>query len=139
MKHGLLIIISVLTFIFSGIEGYAQDTKNADPSYCLLDEFPTLNGQPVNYFATWVAELVEYPKEAKEHGIHGTVKIRFTINRKGVVENVYVEQGVHPLLDEEAIRVVRQSPKWKPAVKDGFAVPVSYTLPVMFNLTTDDY
>lgn len=135
MKRGLIIIFSVLAFIFSGSETYAQDTKNASPEYYLIDEFPTIKGQPVNYFATWVAERLEYPKEAKEHCIQGTVKVRFTINRKGKVENVYVEQGVHPLLDAEAVRVVRKSPKWKPAVKDGHTVPVSYTLPVIFNLT----
>lgn len=88
MKRGLIIIFSVLAFFFSGSETYAQDTKNASPEYYTLDETPAFQGGSVNSFATWVAQNLKYPKEAKKHEITGTVIIRFTISRKGVVEDV---------------------------------------------------
>lgn len=135
MKRELIIIISVLAFIFSGNESHAQDTKNASPEYYTLDQAPTFQGGSVNSFARWVVSNLEYPTEAKKHDITGTVLVRFTVSRKGFVEDVHIERSVHPLLDEEAVRVVSKSPEWKPAIKDGYTVPVSYTLPVIFNLT----
>ena len=56
----------------------------------------------------------------------------FVVDKDGTVSDAHVHQSVHPLLDEEALRVVMKSPKWKPAKKDGEPVKVSYTMPVMF-------
>ena len=98
----------------------------------LLDEHPTFKGGSPNDFALWVAKHVKYPKYAKEIGIEGTVKVHFVIDKKGKVSEAHVHQGVHPVLDQEAVRVVLKSPKWKPAKKDGRPVKVSYTIPVMF-------
>ena len=58
----------------------------------------------------------------------------FVVDTDGKITDAHVHEGVHPLLDAEAIRVVMKSPKWKPAKKDGMPVKVSYTLPVVFNI-----
>ena len=78
--------------------------------------------------------LLKYPEDAKTDGVEGMVKVRFVVGKKGKLEEVSIEQGVHPLLDAEALRVVLKSPKWKPAKKDGKPVKVSYTIPVNFSL-----
>ena len=132
MKRVLLFI--VCAFLFAGVDAIAQDTKNADPRYLLLDEHPTFKGGSPNEFALWVAKHVKYPKAAKAAGIEGTVKVHFVIDKKGKISEAHVHDGVHPALDEEAVRVVLKSPKWKPAKKDGMPVKVSYTLPVVFNI-----
>lgn len=133
MKKSLLFIIISMAFLFAGADSVAQDTKNADPRYFLLDEHPTFKGGSPNDFALWVAKHVKYPKYAKEIGIEGTVKVHFVIDKKGKISEAHVHQGVHPVLDQEAVRVVLKSPKWKPAKKDGRPVKVSYTIPVVFN------
>ena len=132
MKKNLLFIIISMAFFFAGADAIAQDTKNADPSYFLLDEHPTFKGGSPNDFALWVAKHVKYPKYAKEAGIEGTVKVHFVIDKKGKISEAHVHEGVHPALDQEAVRVVLKSPKWKQAKKDGRPVKVSYTIPVMF-------
>ena len=133
MKKSLLFIIISMAFLFAGADAFAQDTKNADPRYFLLDEHPTFKGGSPNDFAVWVAEHVKYPKSAKEAGIEGTVKVHFVIGKNGKISEAHVHQGVHPALDEAAVKVVKKSPKWKPGKKDGRPVKVSYTIPVMFN------
>ena len=132
MKKSLLFIIISMAFLFAGVDAIAQDTKHADPRYLELDEHPTFKGGSPNDFALWVTKHVKYPKYAKEIGIEGTVKVHFVIDKKGKVSEAHVHQGVHPVLDKEAVRVVLKSPKWKPAKKDGRPVKVSYTIPVMF-------
>lgn len=122
-----------MAFLFAGVNAGAQDTKNPDPQYLLLDEHPTFKGGTPNDFAFWVARHLKYPKYAKEIGIEGTVKVHFVIDTNGKISEAHVHEGVHPLLEEEAVRVVMKSPKWKPGMKDGQPVRVSYTLPVIFN------
>ena len=133
MKKSLLFIIIAMAFLFAGIDAVAQDTRNADPRYLELDEHPTFKGGSPNDFAMWVARNVKYPKYAKETGIEGTVLVHFVIGTNGKISEAHVHQGVHPALDEEAIRVILKSPKWKPAKKDGKPVKVGYTMPVAFS------
>ena len=132
MKKNLLFIIISMAFLFAGVDAIAQDTKHADPRYLELDEHPTFKGGSPNDFALWVTKHVKYPKYAKEAGIEGTVKVHFVIDKKGKISEAHVHEGVHPALDQEAVRVVLKSPKWKPGRKDGKPVRVSYTMPVMF-------
>ena len=134
MKRLVLIVIS-LAFLFAGINANAQDTKHADPRYLELDVHPTFKGGGPNNFAYWVATHVKYPKEAKMAGVEGTVMVCFVVDTDGRIVDAHVHESVHPALDREAIRVIMKSPKWKPAMKDGKPVRVSYTMPVMFNFT----
>ena len=58
----------------------------------------------------------------------------FKINSDGRVSDVKIISGVCPDLDNEVIRVLSSSPKFKPAIKDGKPVAVAYTFPVIFAL-----
>ena len=99
----------------------------------------TFNGKHRDSFASWINENLEYPNEAKEKGIEGTVVVQFVVEADGTVSNVVVKESVYPALDEEAVRVVSMSPKWEPAVQMIYetgitAVPSTYTFPVVFKL-----
>ena len=85
-------------------------------------------------FTEWVNKNLKYPKDAKDAHVEGAVKLQFTVGTNGGVQEVQILQGVYPSLDNEALRVIRSSPKWKPGIKDGKPVRVSYTLPVIFVL-----
>ena len=99
-----------------------------------LDVQPTFNGGSPNEFAKWVNSRLVYPEMAKEHGIQGRVTLKFTIGKDGSVTNVKITKGVHPDLDEEAVRVVSSSPRWSPGILEGEPVPVTYTFPVILQL-----
>jgi TonB family protein len=77
---------------------------------------------------------IKYPLKAKDDGVQGTVFVRFVVEKNGVVDDVAVAKGVHPLLDAEAKRVVSVMPKWSAGKQNGKPVAVQYTLPVRFQL-----
>ena len=96
---------------------------------------PTFRGQSdLRFFTEWVNKNLKYPKDARDAHVEGTVKLQFTIGTNGGVQEVQVLQGVYPSLDNEALRVVRSSPKWKPGIKDGKPIRVTYTYSITFAL-----
>ena len=61
--------------------------------------------------------------------------VQFTVEKDGSVTGVKVLRGVHPILDEEAVRVVSQSPKWTPGTVKGEPARVVYNFPLVFQLS----
>ncbi|QGY44829.1 TonB family protein [Maribellus comscasis] len=95
-----------------------------------MPEFP--GGEPA--LRKYLAGSVRYPVIAQENGIQGKVYVSFIINEEGGIENVALIRGIDPSLDEEALRVVRSLPIWKPGKQGGRAVKVRYTVPIVFEL-----
>ena len=83
---------------------------------------------------TWLSQNMQYPAKAVEDDAQGRVLVGFIVNRDGSVDDVKVVKSVHPALDEEAVRVVKAMPKWKPGKKGGKTVRVRYTLPMTFKM-----
>ena len=96
---------------------------------------PTFRGHSdLRFFTEWVNKNLKYPKDARDAHIEGTVKLQFTVGTNGGVQEVQILQGVYPSLDDEALRVVRSSPKWKPGIKDGKPIRVTYPFSITFAL-----
>ena len=85
-------------------------------------------------FRYYVMRNTVYPKPAIDSGIQGIVLVEFSIDQKGKTFDAKVIQSVHPLLDAEALRVVRSSPKWTPEIQRGKKVKVKYIFPFVFKL-----
>ncbi len=75
-----------------------------------------------------------YPEEAKKAGIQGRVILQFIIEKDGTPTQPRIVRSIHPLLDKEALRIIRQMPKWIPGKQDGKPQRVLYTIPVPFQL-----
>lgn len=82
----------------------------------------------------FVARQMHYPEEAEEKGIEGRVLIRFVVEEDGRLTNFEVVESPDPLLSDEALRVLKQMPKWIPAKNKGKDVRCRYSMPVMFRL-----
>ena len=80
------------------------------------------------------AKNVEYPIVCRENGIEGKVYIRFVVTEIGDVDQVEVTRGVHPLLDQAAVDVIKKLPKWRPGEQFGKKVKVWHTVPIHFKL-----
>ena len=91
------------------------------------------NGEP-NAFVRWIYSELKYPEQAVKENLEGKVVMQFTISKDGSVTNVKVMRGSHPALDEEAVRVIQNCPKWEPAKVKGEPVDVVYTMPVVFKM-----
>lgn len=77
---------------------------------------------------------IEYPQMARESGIEGTVYVTFVVETDGTVTNVRVLRGIGGGCDQEALRVVRNMPKWKPGKQRGRSVRVQFNMPIKFKL-----
>ena len=71
---------------------------------------------------------------ARENRIEGRVIVSFVVEKDGFISDVEIAQSVNPILDKEALRVVKLMPKWKAGVQKGKPVRVKYSIPVNFKL-----
>lgn len=99
----------------------------------IVEEMPAYPGGEQKMME-YIAKNIKYPQIARESGIQGRVFVGFVVEPDGSVSNVKIMRGIGGGCDEEAMRVVKAMPKWKPGKQRGKAVRVSYTLPVMFKL-----
>lgn len=101
------------------------------------DRKPTFMGSadPKTFLMRWVYQYLKYPKAAVANGIQGRVIVEFNVGKDGNVTDVRVARSADQLLDEEALRVVKASPKWKPAQVKGVNVVSTMSVAVDFRLT----
>ncbi len=101
---------------------------------------PTFLGSsdPSTFLRKWVYAYLKYPKEAVAAGNQGRVAVDFVIDEEGNVRDVRVARGVSEALDEEAVRVISASPKWKPGRMRGKKVRTALTVTVEFRLEKKD-
>lgn len=92
------------------------------------------SSDPSFFLEKWVYQYLKYPKYAVENGIQGRVFVDFIIDESGNVTDVRISRGIHTSLDEEALRVISASPKWRPGRHRGKKVKVAMTVPVDFRL-----
>jgi len=100
----------------------------------IAEQMPEFPGGESALFE-YLSKNVQYPSMDRENGIQGKVVIRFVVKESGEVSNVEVVRGVSPLSNNEALRVVRNMPKWIPGKQNGKAVPVYFAIPITFRLT----
>ena len=105
-------------------------------SYYDCDQRPVFLNSPeiTPFMEKWVYPNLKYPESAVRAGVQGRVMVDFIIDKEGKVTDVRVVKSVDPELDEEAVRVVSASPKWKPGRMGGRKVRTSVTVPVEFRL-----
>jgi TonB family protein len=103
-----------------------------DSIYGVVDELASFPGGEAACMK-WLSDHIKYPEECKKEGIEGRVHVQFVVNKDGSIPEIKVLRSPHPLLSEEAIRVVKAMPKWKPAKVKGEIVRQRFILPIKFN------
>lgn len=126
---------------FSGLDDEIEEVPmeeeveiKAEPIVDFAEVDPAFPGGEAA-MAEWIQKHVEYPEMSIEMGEQGTVYVRFVVNTDGSIVQVEVVRGVSDALDKEAVRVVKQMPKWQPGEQAGKKVRVRFTLPVSFKLS----
>lgn len=139
-----LIFASLLAFLaISWIMPHklrAQDIaaieKDSVASWENLSAPPSYPGG-MDAFNRFLFRNIRYPNEAAEKNIQGTVHISFIIEKDGSTSHYRIDKAGGSGLDEEAIRVLKRSSKWSPALIDGKPVRVRYVASVRFSLAED--
>lgn len=101
--------------------------------FTVVEEMPTFPGGD-QALLEYMAKNTKYPPLARENGLQGIVVVTFVVDEKGNISNVQVLRGIGGGCDEEAIRVVKSMPAWKPGKQRGMPVRVQYNLPFRFTL-----
>lgn len=117
----------------------SQVNIKADESGQVYD-FVSLESQPtfqggMNQFYAYVQRSIKYPQEARDNKIQGKVFLSFVVETDGALSDIKVERRLGGGTDEEAVRVLEESPKWVPGVQNGQRVRVKYNIPISFSLT----
>ncbi|HTD40604.1 MAG TPA: energy transducer TonB [Mucilaginibacter sp.] len=114
----------------------APDTSSVNRSkiFTAVEMEPSFPGG-VDRFYQFLQYNVKYPAEAVKYKVQGKVFISFVVERDGSLTDIKILRGIGSGCDEEAVRVVSISPKWKPGIQNGRPVRVQYTMPISFTLT----
>lgn len=115
------------------------NTFENEDTYVIVEQMPYFGGEEnreksSNLFREFLAKNIIYPEEAKAKKIKGRVYVSFTVDKEGYIKSAKVIRGVHPALDQEALRVILSSPRWEPGKEKGKPVNVTYTMPIIFEL-----
>ena len=111
-----------------------EEEEDEEVAFIIVEDMPKFQGGDQNTFRAWIQSNLKYPEIAAENGISGKVFVNFVVNKNGDVVDAKVVRGVDPSLDQEALRVVRSSPKWTPGKQRGKPVKVQFTFPIVFVL-----
>ena len=101
--------------------------------YSNVEQMPSFPGGQ-GAMMQWISGNTRYPAIAAENGVQGRVVVQFVVEKDGTISDVHVINPVDPSLDREALRVIRAMPRWIPGKRNGSAVRVKNTVPVIFKL-----
>jgi TonB family protein len=93
-------------------------------------EFPGGTAAMLSY----IRQNIYYPEMAKDNGIKGRVFISFLVDASGKVKDPTVLKSASAMLDNEALRVIRNMPRWTAAKKNGLPVTSKMVIPINFIL-----
>jgi len=110
-----------------------KNKSGKEKVYSAVDQMPQFPGGDAALLQ-YIARNLIYPAKAQEAREEGKVYVRFTITEKGKVTDVIILRGVSPLLNNEAIRVIKSLPDWTPGKHKGKIVSVYYVVPISFTL-----
>jgi protein TonB len=116
--------------------GSAGSTGNAPAvtgPYLVVENMPEFVGG-MEALTRYLQSHLRYPSAALREQAEGRVYVSFVVQADGTIADISVPKGLGFGLDEEAQRVVRQMPAWKPGRQSNHAVSVRFTLPITFKI-----
>jgi protein TonB len=108
-----------------------------EETICIITDVPPEFPGGEDSLHKFISRELQYPEEAIKKQIQGLVFVKFVVEKDGSITNIQVVRGIYPLLDEEAVRVIKNMPPWIPAEKNGKKVRSQFTLPIVFKLYDD--
>jgi len=128
--------INILSYLPEDTETNSLTSENKGDIY----DFVSIEKQPefpggIAKFYKYVGGNIKYPKTAQDNNVQGKVFLSFVVEKDGSLSDIQITRSLGSGTDEEAIRVLKESPKWNPGIKNGLAVRVKYHININFTLT----
>lgn len=118
----------------SGLPG-EENTEEVEV-FVIVEEMPEFPGGSEELLR-YLSKNIKYPQIARENRIEGLVVVQFVIDEKGKINEPTIIRSIGGGCDEEAVRIIRGMPRWKPGIQRGIPVKVRYNVPVRFVLKTE--
>lgn len=118
---------------FVPVEIEEEETVVEEEIFTVVENDPEFPGG-MEALYEYLGKNIQYPTIAKENNITGKVYVTFVVEKDGSIANPRILRDIGGGCGQEAIRVVKAMPKWKPGKQRGKAVRVQFNLPVSFNL-----
>ena len=109
-----------------------QETTKDDPFVFAETEASFKGGNAA--WSKFLIKNLKYPKLAQKMGIEGRVYVNFTVSRSGEISDIEIVRGIGGGCSEEAIRVLKKSPKWNPGLQRGRPVKTKKSFYIIFKL-----
>lgn len=109
----------------------APEEENVDEIFTIVEESASFPGG-LAAWAEYLQKELNYPRQAQRMGIEGRVFIQFIVERDGSLTDIQVVKGIGAGCDEEAMRVIKNGPKWKPGKQRGKPVRQKYIQNIQF-------
>ena len=132
MKNSISFFLLLCSFCGNS-QTYSHDTIAKGKTAATLTYVEQMP-MPDFEYQKYLSENLHYPDSAIAHNIEGRVIVKFVVNEDGHISDCEITQSVNTYLDEEALRVIRKMPRWKPGKQDGKYVKVYFNAPVIFKL-----
>ncbi|SKB86911.1 M56 family metallopeptidase [Daejeonella lutea] len=116
-----------------GLNEVVVNDDNSIKDFASVEVLPEFEGG-MNGWARYLQANLKYPQQARDKKTTGRVILAFVAEKDGTLSDIKVLRGLGDGLDEEAVRVVKNSPKWKPGLSNGRPARVAYTMPIFFQL-----
>jgi len=115
-----------------------KQVVEADPNqiFTSVEQVPEFPGG-LEKFGAYLGKSIRYPAVARENGTQGRVICTFVVEKDGSLTDIKVTRGIGSGCDEEAVRVLKNSPHWKPGIQNGRPVRVQYSVPISFTLASE--
>ncbi len=117
----------------SGVDGNGAGTDNTVYPTGSVEVYPEFPGG-MQAWAKFLQRNLQYPYMAQENEVQGMVYVSFVVEKDGSITDVKVVRGIGAGCDEEAVRVIKKSPKWKAGLQNDQAVRVRYQMPINYTL-----
>ncbi|UOE50715.1 TonB family protein [Mucilaginibacter sp. SMC90] len=116
-----------------------KQVVEADPNqiFTSVEQVPEFAGG-LEKFGAYLSKNIRYPAVARENNTQGRVICTFVVEKDGSLTDIKVVRGIGSGCDEEAVRVLKNSPKWKPGIQNGRPVRVQYSVPISFTLASEE-
>ncbi|MCP9762234.1 M56 family metallopeptidase [Lacihabitans soyangensis] len=111
----------------------SSENVGSKPIFTAVEQSPEFFGGQTEMYK-YLGQNIQYPADAQRANVSGKVFVKFIVEDDGSIGNVEVMKGIGFGCDEEAIRVVKSMPRWKPGVQNGKNVRVYYNMPIVYRL-----
>ena len=112
----------------------SKEMSESDQIFVVVEKMPEFAGG-VDAWNNFLKNQIEYPAQARNMGVEGKVHLSFVVQPDGELTNIQLVRGIGAGCDQEALRVLKESPYWNPGEQRGRKVPTRMAVAISFKLT----